>query len=116
MGLDVLLSLSIGLLSASVLAIGVILAQLRRKPRMYTPYLFLAAIAMIVVVDRTRLMHSGAAVEIETLFLILLSGLTFVEYTSRDVHPSHLWTVLSTCLITIAWCVMAVYASACASV
>lgn len=117
MGSDILLSLSIGLLSASVLAAGFILAQLRRKPRMYTPYLFLAAVAIIVVLDVTRLFPAaGTAVEFETLPLILLSGFTFVEYTSRDVHPSHLWTVLSTGLITVAWCVMGVYASACASV
>jgi hypothetical protein len=116
MSLNILGTLAAGLFVASLFAIAFILAQLRRKPRVYTPYLFLIAIAITVTVDLTGIIHWETATKIEWLPLVLLSGLTFVEYTSRNVHPSHFWTALSTCVITIAWCVMAVFAWEAASV
>lgn len=116
MGLDILGTLTFVLLGASVFAIGFILAQLRRKPRLFTPYLFLIAVAAMIAVDLTGIIGWETATKLEWLPLLLLSGLTFVECATRNVPSSHVWTALSTCVITVTWFVMQVYASALASV
>ena len=95
MSLNILGGLSCVLTLVSLGAIAFILLQLRKRPRVCTPYFFLAAVAASVVVDITGAVYWEDAARSFLLVLFLLSAASFGEIWIRDVHPSHVWTARS---------------------
>jgi len=101
---------------ASLGAIAFILAQLRNRPRVYGPYFFLAALTASLVVDLTGAIYWEYATQIFLLVFFMLSTASLFELSIRHVHPSHIWTAIGTCVITLGYWVGTAFAMASASV
>jgi len=100
----------------SVGLIGLMLAQIKKQPRIYFPYIFLAAVACSVLVDLTGLISLEREAALFLPLLIVLSVASFAEYHAREVHKSHLWTAACTGIITISYWILTAFTMGVASV
>ena len=109
-------ALSVILLLTSLALIVFILAQIRKRPRLYLPYVFIAIIVVDQVIEFTGAVYWEDASQFFLFVLALLSAATFVEYRTRKVDRSHVWTAASTAVIAVSYWIVTAFAMAVASV